>query len=443
MAMTAGGAERGAAPGAVTGAGAAAPGRLGAVLRPIVSARTWLAVIHLLAGFFLGTISFTLLITGTAVGIALLPIFLSGVPVLIAVRWLCGQFCRGERARFAVLLGVRIPGPPPRADGGTRWRRAWRALTSSSAYREFGYALLRFPLSVLQFVVLIVGWSLPAALLTLPAYNWALPQGGAHLGGYTVHGPVALTAAAVAGFVLLAAAAALTRLLAVTDAAIARWFLGPHGEIALTARIGELESSRARVVDAAEAERRRIERDLHDGAQQRLVALAMDLGRARAKFGTDPQAAEAIVGQAHEQAKEALTELRNLVRGMHPPVLTDRGLDAALSGLAAISPVPVTVRVDVAVRPPAPVEAIAYFVVAEALTNVAKHARASRAEVTVARSANLLRVVIADDGTGGADPAGQGLSGLASRAAGVDGRLSVSSPAGGPTSIEVLLPCGS
>jgi signal transduction histidine kinase len=205
----------------------------------------------------------------------------------------------------------------------------------------------------------------------------------------------------------------------------------------------ELVASRARIVAAADEARRRIERDLHDGAQQRLVALAMDLGRARAKFGTDPQAAEAIVGQAHEQAKEALTELRNLVRGMHPPVLTDRGLDAALSGLAAISPVPVTVRVDVAVRPPAPVEAIAYFVVAEALTNVAKHARASRAEVTVTRTAGLLRVVIADDGTGGADPAGQGLSGLASRAAGVDGRLSVSSPAGGPTSIEVLLPCGS
>ncbi len=440
--MTAGGAGRGAAPGAVTGAGAAVPGRLG-VIRPIVSARTWLAVIHLLTGFFLGTLSFTLLITGAAVGVALLPLFLAGVPVLIAVRWLCVQFSRGERARFNVLLGVRISGPPPRLKGGTWWRRAWRAVSSAAAYREFGYALLRFPLSILQVTVLIVGWSLPAALLTLPAYNGALPQGGAHFGGFTVHGRADLAVAVAAGIALLVAAPALTRLLAATDASTARWFLGQHGEAVLTARIGELETSRARVVDAAEAERRRIERNLHDGAQQRLVSLAMELGRARAKFGTDPQAAEVIVGQAHEQAKEALTELRNLVRGMHPPVLTDRGLDAALSGLAAISPVPVTVRVDVAVRPPASVEAIAYFVVAEALTNVAKHARASRADVTVARSADLLRVVIADDGIGGADPAGQGLSGLASRAAGVDGRLSVRSPAGGPTSIEVLLPCGS
>jgi signal transduction histidine kinase len=439
--VAAGRVQDGAAHGAATVAGTA-PGRLG-VVRPIVSARTWLAVIHLLAGFFLGTISFTLLITGAAVGIALLPLFLSGVPVLIAVRWLCGQFCRGERARFAVLLGMQIPGPVPRPQGGSRWRRAWRAVTSPSAYREFGYALLRFPLSVVQVVVLIVGWSLPVALLTLPAYNGALPQGGAHLDGFTVHGPAALAVAVAAGIALLVAAPALTRVLAVTDASTARWFLGSHGQAELTARIGELETSRARVVDAAEAERRRIERDLHDGAQQRLVSLAMDLGRARAKFATDPQAAADIVGQAHEQAKEALTELRNLVRGMHPPVLTDRGLDAALSGLAALSPVPVTVRVDVAARPPAAVEAIAYFVVAEALTNVAKHARAGRAEVTVERAAEMLRVVIADDGIGGADPAGQGLSGLASRAAGVDGRLSVSSPPGGPTSIEVLLPCGS
>ena len=123
---------------------------------------------------------------------------------------------------------------------------------------------------------------------------------------------------------------------------MARGLLGLAAGNELTARIGELETSRARVMDAAETERRRIERDLHDGAQQRLVSLAMELGRARAKFGTDPEAAAAIVGQAHEQAKEALAELRNLVRGVHPPVLSDRGLDAALSGLAALSPVPVT-----------------------------------------------------------------------------------------------------
>jgi signal transduction histidine kinase len=407
----------------------------------IVSARTWLAVIHLLAGMVLGLVAFVVLVAGTATGTALLPVFLIGVPVLLVVGWLCGRFAAAERLRFALLLGAAIPTPRRRPAASRGWRRAWQAARAPAVYREVGYALLRFPLSLVQGLLLLAGWALAVALVTLPAYNWALPQGGAHLGEFTMRGAAA-AAGTVAGAALLLAAPQLTRALALSDVAVGRWFLGPHGEAELTARIGELESSRAQVVDAATAERRRIERDLHDGAQQRLVSLAMELGRARAKFETDPQAASVIVAQAHEQAKEALQELRNLVRGMHPPVLTDRGLDAALSGLAALSPVPVTVRVDVAVRPPAGVEAIAYFVVSEALTNVAKHAQAARAEVTVSRAGDLLRVVIRDDGRGGADPAGQGLAGLAGRAGGIDGRLSVSSPPGGPTSIEVLLPCG-
>jgi len=286
-------------------------------------------------------------------------------------------------------------------------------------------------------------WSLGPVLLTAPLYNSALPGGGAHLAGHLVHGPVELTAAVLAGLVVLLAAPQITYALAREDEAVARWLLGSAGRAKLTERISELETSRARVMDAAEIERQRIERDLHDGAQQRLVSLAMELGRAKAKFASDPDAAASIVGQAHEQAKEALAELRNLVRGVHPPVLTDRGLDAALSGLAALSPVPVTVRVDLPARPPASVEAIAYFVVAEALTNIAKHAKASHAEVTVTRSGDLLSLVIADDGAGGADPAGQGLSGLAARVAGVDGRLTVTSPSGGPTSVQAVLPCGS
>jgi len=229
---------------------------------------------------------------------------------------------------------------------------------------------------------------------------------------------------------------------AAVDAAVGRGLLG-SGREQLTARIGELETSRAKVMDAAETERMRIERDLHDGAQQRLVSLAMDLGRAKAKFGTDPEAAAAIVSEAHEQAKEALVELRNLVRGVHPPVLSDRGLDAALSGLAALSPVPVTVSVELPARPPAAIEAIAYFVVAEALTNIAKHAHAHHARVLVVGVGDQLSVEITDDGVGGADPAGQGLSGLAARVAGVDGQFRVTSPAGGPTTLEVTLPCGS
>jgi signal transduction histidine kinase len=292
-------------------------------------------------------------------------------------------------------------------------------------------------------VLLSVAWSLGPALLTLPFYGSSLPGGAAHLAGYRIHSAGQLTVAVLLGLGVLLAAPQVTYALAAADAAVGGWLLGSASRAELTARIGQLETSRAQVMDAAEAERMRIERDLHDGAQQRLVSLAMELGRAKAKFSSDPEAAAAIVGQAHEQAKEALAELRNLVRGVHPPVLSDRGLDAALSGLAALSPVPVTVHVDLPVRPPASVEAIAYFVVAEALTNVAKHAHAKHAEVTVAGSGDALTLVIYDDGVGGADPAGQGLSGLAARVAGVDGRLWLNSPAGGPTSVEVVLPCGS
>jgi len=444
--MAAAGAGSGAPPGAgaeaLAAAGLASPGGARSVLGALVSPRTWLAVIHLLAGLVIGIVSFTLVVTGISLGIALLPVFLVGIAVLVAVIWLAGMFARAERARFAVLLGTEIPGPPPRPDEPTGWRRLNLLFLARSTWLPSVYALVRLPLSVIEAVVVSSVWGIGLALLTLPAYNGALPGGSAHLGSFALNNAAWVALGVATGVALLLGAPPLTRVVAAGDTVVARWLLGPGRRAGMAARIGELETSRARVVDAAETERRRIERDLHDGAQQRLVSLAMELGRARAKFGSDPEAAEAIVRQAHEQAKEALTELRNLVRGVHPPVLSDRGLDAALSGLAALSPVPVTVRVDLAERPPPAVEAIAYFVVAEALTNVAKHAKASRALVTVSRTGDLLNVAISDDGIGGASLAGRGLSGLAARTAGIDGRLLVTSPDGGPTVIEAVLPCG-
>ncbi len=199
------------------------------------------------------------------------------------------------------------------------------------------------------------------------------------------------------------------------------------------------------MLDAADAERRRIERDLHDGAQQRLVSLAVNLGLARSTLGDLPEDARKVIDEAHREAKEAIAELNNLVRGLHPAVLEDRGLDAALSGVAARLPVPVRVAVDLPQRPSPTVEAVAYFVVSEALTNVVKHAQATRADVTVERIGETLLVVVADDGAGGADLAaaggGTGLAGLAKRVASVDGTFSCRSPAGGPTVITVELPC--
>src|SRR5256886_217700 len=391
-------------------AGRASPGGLLSVLGALVSPRTWLAVIHLLAGLVIGIVAFTVVVVGTGVGSGLMPVFLVGIPVLVGVIWLAGLGGRAERARFAVLLGAVVPAPAPLPDEPRGWRRMNLLFLARSTWLPTVYALIRLPLSAIQAVAVTAVWGVGLALIALPAYNGALPGGSAHLGSFALNNLAWVALGVATGVALVLAAPSLTRALAAEDAAVARWLLGPGRRARLTARIGELETSRAGVVDAAETERRRLERDLHDGAQQRLVSLAMELRPARAKFASDPQAAEAIVGQAHEQAKEALTELRDLVRAGHPPVLSDRGLDAALSGLAALNPVPVTVRVDLAERPPPAVEAIAYFVVAEALTNAAKHAKASRALVTVAPSGDLLHVAIRDDRIGGASPAGPGPS---------------------------------
>jgi signal transduction histidine kinase len=192
------------------------------------------------------------------------------------------------------------------------------------------------------------------------------------------------------------------------------------------------------------ADRRQIERDLHDGAQQRLLSLGMDLGMALEKFETDPDAARALVGDAHQELQRAIAELRNLARGIHPAVLTDRGLDAALSALSARSPIPVRLDVELRERPPASVEATAYFIVAEALANAAKHARAHAIDVRVRLIGDKLQVDVADDGVGGAEERpGGGIAGLADRASSVEGSLSITSPAGGPTIIAAELPCAS
>ena len=314
--------------------------------------------------------------------------------------------------------------------------------TESATWGEIGYSLLRLPVSAVAAAISVSAWAFGLILLILPTYAWSLPNGGPTLGDTVLHTRAELTVSAVIGAVVLLAAPQLTRGLGTADTALSRLLLGPRRDLA--ARVVELETSRERVVDAAEAERLRIERDLHDGAQQRLIALAMELGMAKEKFAGDLDAARELVDQAHAQAKEALTELRNLVRGVHPPVLTERGLDAALSGLAALCPIPVDVHVDVPVRPKSSVEAVAYFMVAEALTNVAKHSRASHAKVVVEGHGypGTLTVMVSDDGIGGANINSPGLSGLADRVSGVDGRLSVESPSGGPTIIAAELPCG-
>ena len=417
------------------------------LLRDLVSARTWLAMTQHLAGLFVGFVAIFIVTFGLGFGFGGLFLALVGLPLLGVVVWLAHWFAQAERARFALLTGAQIPAwPAPGSAGRAEFRWGiiprWRTWRESATWSELGYALLRLPVSAVAATISILAWAVGLILLALPAYAWAMPSGGPTCGDTVRHPRAEFTLAVVIGALLLLAAPQRTRGLAIADGVLARKLLGPSRDLA--ARVIELETSRERVVDAAEAERRQIERDLHDGAQQRLVALAMDLGRAKAKFADDLDAARELVDQAHVQAKEALTELRNLVRGVHPPVLTDRGLDAALSGLAALCPVPVDVHVDVPVRPKSSVEAVAYFMVAEALTNVAKHSRASQAKVVVEGHGypGTLTIMISDDGIGGADAHGPGLSGLADRVTGVDGRLSVESPPGGPTIIAAELPCG-
>jgi signal transduction histidine kinase len=415
------------------------------VLLAPVSAQAWLATIHLLTNLPVALLMFLPVLIGTVLGLGLLPAFLVGVPILMVTLALAEQFARFERGRFAVTLGERIADPRPVRQPGDSWlRRQRRRATSDASWRAVGYELLMLPVGAVTFALAIALWALPISLFTLPAYNWALPNGGADVGLFTVRTPPATILVGLAGLVLLWVAPHAVRGLTAAHAAAARAMLGPLTAKEMADRVGQLEQSRARVVDSAEAERRRIERDLHDGAQQRLVALAMNLGRARSRYEDDPVAARALLDEAHTEAKQALVELRDLARGIHPAVLADRGLDAALSGLAGRCPVPVTVEVDAGVRPSRTIEAIAYFVVAEALTNIAKHARASHASVVVRRLDGALRVVVTDDGVGGADAAaGSGLAGLADRVSGVDGRLTVDSPAGGPTVLSVELPCES
>jgi signal transduction histidine kinase len=220
--------------------------------------------------------------------------------------------------------------------------------------------------------------------------------------------------------------------------------LAPNDRTTLAQRVQQLTESRAETVDTSAAELRRIERDLHDGAQARLVALGMSLGMAEEQLARDPDAVRALLAEARETSSQALTELRDLVRGIHPPVLADRGLVGAVQALCLASPIPIAVQADVPQRLPAPVESAAYFAVAETVTNVIKHSRATSAVIVLRHDGETLHMSVTDDGSGGAlVGGGSGLTGIARRLSAFDGRLAVSSPTGGPTVVTMELPCAS
>jgi signal transduction histidine kinase len=389
-----------------------------------------------LTDLVVGVVLFTVVVTGVALAIGLLPVFLLGIPVFGVVAAIARGLAALERRRMRFFLDLEIPTPRRRS-------RGWRGyLSDAPSWRAIAYHCTQLFLAVLTFSLSYSALGVALSLMSMPWWLRRVPARHADLWVMTISDQKGAWITAGVGLIIGVFAVAITIGLTTVSGALARGLLGVTPRD-LETRVDELEDSRARVVESVDAERRRIERDLHDGAQQRLVALAMNLGRARARYDDDPDAAKQLLDEAHVDAKQALAELRDLARGIHPAVLTDRGLDAALSGLAGRSPVPVTLDIDVRPRCGPTIEAIAYFVVSEALANVAKHAAASAAWIGARRSGDTLKIVIGDNGIGGADATGSGLRGLADRVAGVDGTLNIQSPTGGPTTLTVELPCES
>ncbi|GGX62331.1 sensor histidine kinase [Streptomyces minutiscleroticus] len=420
---------------------------LPAALRAPVEGRSWREFGYVLLSLPVSIVMFTFAVTMFSLGAGLLVTFL-GVPVLAAALAGCRGLGALERARARGLLGLEVAPPEPprrRGRGALSWIGA--LLKSGASWRHLLYAVLHFPWAVFAFSVAVTFWTAGWAMLTYPLWCWVFPmytgQDGLQLYGDETHAvyldnAFEVTTTALVGLLFTLVTPWIVRALTTVDRLLVHGLLGPSP---LATRVVELESDRGVVVDTAAADLRRIERDLHDGAQARLVNLAMDLGLAKEKLAEDPRAAARMVDEAHGEVKTALQELRDLARGIHPAVLTDRGLDAALSAVASRCPVPVRVEVDLPGRPSPAIEGIAYFTVSELLQNVGRHSRARSASVDVWRVENRLMIQVTDDGVGGADAsAGSGLAGLAERLGAVDGVLVVDSPAGGPTRATAELP---
>ncbi|MGD3111440.1 sensor histidine kinase [Streptomyces sp. YGL11-2] len=368
--------------------------------RAPLSRWTWREIGYLLVNFPLDVVAFVVLVVWLVAGLAL-SVTVVGLPLLATGLTACREYGRLERARARSWLGVAVDEPSrlrPRERGFFGW--LWTCLKDPVAWRHALFVFVRLPWGILTFAVvlvsLVVGW---------PVLPW------------------------------------LARWLSNADRAMVRGLLSPSDE--LERRIAELESDRVVVTDTAAADLRRIERDLHDGAQARLVALAMGLGLAKEKLleGRADESVAAMVDEAHGEVKLALQELRDLARGIHPAILTDRGLGPALVSLAGRCTVPVTTSVDLAERPAPAIEGIVYFTVSELLQNVSKHSAARQASVEVWRSRDRLLLQVRDDGKGGARlDGGSGMAGLAERLGSVDGLFVLDSPVGGPTRVTAEVP---
>ena len=364
-----------------------------------------------------------------------------GVPLLLLFTALARRYTGFFRSWAARVLEVEIPAPYRLPANRGPMTRVRTIATDPATWRDLAF------LPVNAVVGLVCGL-LPAVLWLGGAFGFLVPLlwlFGAHAVDYNAidsDTPGNFVLAPLVGVLYLVAAWWATPRTDRLHARVTRWLLAPSATAALTDRVRVLADSRADTVDAQAAELRRIERDLHDGAQARLVALGLSLGMAEELLARDPRAAQELLAEARQSSTQALAELRDLVRGIHPPVLADRGLDGALRALALAHPLPVEVDVELAGRPEAPVESAAYFAVAETLTNVAKHSGATGAWLRVRHADGRLSLMIGDNGRGGAEETeGGGLRGIERRLAAFDGTLGIASPVGGPTIVTMELPC--
>lgn len=408
-------------------------------LRLLASSEPWLALVFMLSSFVLGLAGFISLVTILAFGMGTF-VTLVGIPILVGALYFWVYCARLERLRVRALLGEEIPEPYKPLPDDSWFQRFKVKATDRQVWQDLIYMFLLFPIGIVQFIIAVVSISIPISFLSVPLWYRAASDDTVFFNQQVNSLPYALfffalgiPALLLLPYILIGVGRA--------HAWFARHLLGTNLE-ELERRVDELTIRRSQALDSSVSDLRRIERDLHDGAQQRLVKLSMDLGMAKEKLETDPEAARELINEAHEEAKRAMLEIRNLARGIHPAVLTDRGLDAAISALAASSTVPVTVNVTLPERPPDVVESTAYFIVAEALTNISRHSGATRASVNIRQAGSILRIEVMDNGSGGADASrGTGLRGMRDRAMAIDGTLSVESPPGGPTRILVELPC--
>ena len=387
------------------------------LLRPL-RLETWRELAFVLLGGVTAVVGFCVQVAGLAAGLSLL-VTLIGIPILAALAYVDRWLCAIDRWRASFLLGEPVPGVYRRPERPGILARLRMLAVDPQTWRDLGWIWLNVVLGFVAAVLMLSLWAVVGWLVTFPVYWWLLPDSA-----------------------LPDAPWGLTDTWGEHDAG--RSLLGPSERERLEHRVGELARTRAAAVDAQASELRRIERDLHDGAQARMVAVTMDLGRAHEKLDSDPEAARELVEAAHAEARTAIADLRRLVAGIAPAVLTDRGLDAALSALVASCRVPVSLDVRLGERLPIAVEVAAYFVVSEALVNIQKHADAQHARVHLRLQNGSLIAEVADDGLGGADlGAGSGLSGLRDRVAALDGILVVTSPEGGPTIVRAEIPCAS